>query len=177
MFITDTNRNKPHKYQQGGFKKVQDIYEDIYDEKTGHLVTKKTDANLFYEEIQEAKDSIYLPSILEKYKIDINKKALVEIDTNVVDMTTMPQDMTSMFAFMKNQEMKFDKFPVELKKQFNNSYYEFANQSKTGEAMEKINKYNEDIRTKKGIATESTNISEKEISTNAEPTNVQPSGN
>lgn len=151
MFLSDTNRNERHKYQQKGFKQVQDVYEDVYDEKTGKLVTKKTDVNLFYEEIQEAKDSIYLPSILEKYKIDINKKALVEIDANVVDMTEMPQDMQSMFIFMKNQEIKFGKMPSTLQEQFGGNYLGYLNKVKSGEAQQIIDKYNNDIKIKKGL--------------------------
>lgn len=173
MFLSDTNRNEPHKYQQKGFKKVQDVYEDIYDEKLGRNVTTKTDTNLFYDEIQETKDSVYLPSILEKYKIDINKKALVEVDTNVIDMTEMPTDMNSMYALMRNQEMKFQKLPAELKKQFDNNYFNFINQMKTGETQQKIDSYNKEIRTKKGLVEPQKEIKEeKEIADNGQFTSI-----
>ena len=173
MFLSDTNRNEPHKYQQKGFKKVQDVYEDIYDEKKGRMVTVKTDTNLFYDEIQETKDSVYLPSILEKYKIDINKKALVEVDTNVIDMTEMPTDMNSMYALMRNQEMKFMKLPAELKKQFDNNYFNFIEQMKTGETQQKIDSYNKEIRTKKGLVEPQKEIKEeKEITDNGQFTSI-----
>lgn len=176
-FITDTNRNDPHKYQQKGFKKVQEIYEDVYDEKSKRLVTKHTDNNLFYDEIQEAKDSTYLPSILERYKIDINKKALVEIDSNVVDMTEMPQDMTSMYILMRNQELKFNKLPAEVKKQFDNNYLTFLSEARTGEAQNKINQYNKEIKTKKGLNVEKNDESKKEIIKDGQPSNIQSSTN
>ena len=173
MFLSDTNRNEPHKYQQKGFKKIQDVYEDIYDEKKGRMVTVKTDTNLFYDEIQETKDSVYLPSILEKYKIDINKKALVEVDTNVIDMTEMPTDMNSMYALMRNQEMKFQKLPAELKKQFDNNYFNFIEQMKTGETQQKIDSYNKEIRTKKGLVEPQKEIKEeKEITDNGQFTSI-----
>ena len=173
MFLSDTNRNEPHKYQQRGFKKVQDVYEDIYDEKQGRNVTQKTDVDLFYDEIQETKDSVYLPSILEKYKIDINKKALVEVDTNVIDMTEMPTDMNSMYALMRNQEMKFQKLPAELKKQFDNNYFNFIEQMKTGETQQKIDSYNKEIRTKKGLVEPQKEIKEeKEITDNGQFTSI-----
>lgn len=145
------NRQEPRKYAQKKFPKTQDVYEDIFDEKEKRLITKKTDVNLFYDEIQEATESVYLPSILEKYKIDINKKALIEIDTNVMDVRDMPTDMLGMMSFITNQQLKFQKLPAELKKQFNNNYITFLEAGKTGQAQKMIEEYNKEIRIKKGL--------------------------
>lgn len=140
-FKSESNRPIPHQYAQNGFKKTIDIYEDLINKHNGKLETKQTDSEDFYEKIQSYKDSQLLESIIKRYEIDIDKKQVKEIQSDIVDMTQLPQSLTEAYSMLKQIENDFDSRPAVIKKAFNNNIGEYIAGIQNGELEKVLQKY------------------------------------
>ena len=145
QFRSELNRPKPHEYAQSGFKPYLDVYEDVINEKTGKMETIITDKVLVDEKIQEAKDSVSLESILNKYKIDLSKEVIKEISDDIVDMTVMPQDALEAYAMIDEARKNFEETTQDFKKEFNGNFGEYLAGFKNGKTQEIINKHNKNL--------------------------------
>lgn len=141
MYLSETNRPKPHQYAQGGFKKTIDKYEDLLNPKTGKIETKVTDTEDFYEKIQSHKDAQILESIIKRYEIDIDKNQVKEIEQDIVDMTAIPETMTEAYSMIKQVENEFDQRPAEIKKAFNNNVGEYVAGIQNGRLKQVVEEY------------------------------------
>ncbi len=117
-FKSLTNLHEPHKFAEGGFKETVDVYEDIINEKTGKVETKKTKEENFYEKIQEMKESQMLENIIKRYNIDLNENHITEIREEIVDMTQIPEDLIETYAMTKKLETMFNETTADIKNHF-----------------------------------------------------------
>lgn len=117
-FKSCINPHKQHQFAEGGFKKTVDVYEDIINSKTGKLETKKTKEEPFYEKIQEMKESQTLENIIKRYNIDLNEKHITEINQEIIDMTTLPEDLIETYAVTKNLETMYNETTADIKNHF-----------------------------------------------------------
>lgn len=151
-FRSEIDRPEPHKYAQGNFKKYMDQYEELIDKKTGKLKLEVTDKIPIDDQIQEHKSSVTLDSLLERYKIDLSKKAITEISNDIIDMTIMPQDALECYSLIHEAEQNFADTTKEFKSEFNNNFGEYLKGFSTGKTQEIINKYNKHIVNKQEIS-------------------------
>lgn len=117
-FKSFINPHEQHKFAEGGFKKTVDIYEDIVNERTGKLETKKTKEENFYEKIQAQKESQTLENIIKRYNIDLNEDHITEISAEIVDMTNLPQDLIETYALTKKLESMYHETTADIKNHF-----------------------------------------------------------
>lgn len=147
-FRSESNRPEQHEYAQGDFKTTIDIYEDLINKHNGKLETTKTDSEDFYEKIQSYKDGQLLESIIKRYEIDIDKKQVKEIESDIVDMTEVPTNLTEAYSMIKQIENDFDQRPAVIKKAFNNNIGEYINGIQSGELQKQLDKYQGTTKTK-----------------------------
>lgn len=117
-FKSLTNLHEPRKFAEGGFKKTINVYEDIINEKTGKLETKKTKEENFYEKIQAQKESQTLENIIKRYNIDLNENHITELNEEIVDMTNLPQDLIETYALTKKLENMYHETTADIKNHF-----------------------------------------------------------
>ena len=146
-FRSELNRPRPHQYAQGGFRLDMDQYEELIDKHTGKLVLELTDKIPFDDQIQEHKNSVCLDSLLERYKIDLSKKAITQISEDITDMTVMPQDALECYSMIHEAERNFEETTKEFKNEFNNNFGEYLKGFTTGKTQEVLNKYNKNLKT------------------------------
>lgn len=145
MFRSELNRPKPHMYAQGNFRKDMDQYEELIDKKTGKMVLEITDKIPFDEQIQEHKSSVTLDSLLERYKIDLSKKAITEISEDITDMTIMPQDALECYSMIHEAEKNFQDSTKEFKAEFNNNFGEYLKGFANGKTQQVVDKYSKKL--------------------------------
>ena len=144
-FRSELNRPTPHMYAQGGFRKDMDQYEELIDKRTGKMVLEITDKIPFDDQIQEHKSSVSLDSLLERYKIDLSKKAITEISEDITDMTVMPQDALECYSLIHEAEQNFKDTTKEFKAEFNNNFGEYLKGFSTGKTQQIVDKYNKKL--------------------------------
>ena len=140
-FRSELNRPKPHMYAQGNFRKDMDQYEELIDKHTGKMVLEITDKIAFDDQIQEHKSSVTLDSLLERYKIDLSKKAITEISEDITDMTIMPQDALECYSMIHEAEKNFQDSTKEFKAEFNNNFGEYLKGFANGKTQRVVDKY------------------------------------
>lgn len=118
MYFSETNRHSQHKFTENGFKKTIDIYEELINEKTGKMEFKKTGEEPFYQKMQEETEGQLLETIIERYKINLNDRKITQLNDELVDMTTMPQDLIETYALAHKLEQQFEKSTSEIKNHF-----------------------------------------------------------
>lgn len=141
MFRSELNRPRPHMYAQGNFRKDMDQYEELIDKHTGKMVLEITDKIPFDDQIQEHKSSVTLDSLLERYKIDLSKKAITEISEDITDMTIMPQDALECYSMIHEAEKNFQDSTKEFKAEFNNNFGEYLKGFANGKTQQVVDKY------------------------------------
>lgn len=151
MFRSEINRPKPHMYAQGNFSKVMDQYEELIDTKTGKLKLEITDKIPFDDQIQEHKSSVTLDSLLERYKIDLSKKAITEISEDITDMTVMPQDALECYSMIHEAQMNFENTTKEFKAEFNNNFGEYLKGFSNGKTQAVVDKYHKKLKTSETV--------------------------
>lgn len=117
-FNSMLNPHAREESQDTGFKETLDTYEDVINEKTGVLETKKTGEVNFYEKIQANKESYELENIIKRYSIDINKKSLTEVSEDIVDLTRVPTDLIDAYAMVNRLENLYADTTAEFKNHF-----------------------------------------------------------
>lgn len=145
IFRSELNRPTPHMYAQGGFRKDMDQYEELIDKHTGKMKLEITDKIPFDEQIQEHKSSVTLDSLLERYKIDLSKKAITEISEDIIDMTVMPQDALECYSLIHEAEQNFMDTTKEFKAEFNSNFGEYLKGFRTGKTQQIVDKYNKKL--------------------------------
>lgn len=145
MFRSELNRPKPHMYAQGKFRKDMDKYEELIDKKTGKTVLEITERIPFDDQIQEHKSSVTLDSLLERYKIDLSKKAITEISEDIADMTIMPQDALECYSMIHEAEKNFQDSTKEFKAEFNNNFGEYLKGFANGKTQQVVDKYHKKL--------------------------------
>ena len=147
MFRSELNRPVPHMYAQGNFRKDMDQYEELIDKHTGKMKLEITDKIPFDDQIQEHKSSVTLDSLLERYKIDLSKKAITEISEDITDMTVMPQDALECYSMIHEAERNFEETTKEFKAEFNNNFGEYLKGFSNGKTQAIVDKYNKKLKT------------------------------
>ena len=147
MFRSELNRPAQHMYAQGNFRKDMDQYEELIDKHTGKMKLEITDKIPFDDQIQEHKSSVTLDSLLERYKIDLSKKAITEISEDITDMTVMPQDALECYSMIHEAEKNFQDTTKEFKAEFNNNFGEYLKGFSNGKTQAVVDKYNKKLKT------------------------------
>lgn len=145
LFKSELNRPEPHKYVQSGFRTDMDKYEELIDKHTGKMVLEITEKIPFDDQIQEHKNTVSLDSLLERYKIDLSKKAITEISEDITDMTIMPQDALECYSLIHEAEKNFADTTKEFKAEFNNNFGEYLKGFSTGKTQQIVDKYHKKL--------------------------------
>lgn len=118
--------------------KIQPTFELKIDKETGKKELKKSGSTNIYEKIQAAKESTLIYNIIERYKQGY-EEVLTKTKGIYADITQMPTSLAEAQQRLIDAENYFNKMPLELRKEFNNSYTEFLASINNGN-IEKIAK-------------------------------------
>lgn len=141
MFYSDTRR--PKRITQPRCSKLEPVYEERLDTKTGKPYLKKIKEENIYEKIQCAAEGITLKEIIQRYQIDPSEsaKTLESVSGEIRDFTNMPDNILSALECSIQAKSVFDLAAPEIKNKFNNNYTEFLAAAASGKLTKVLNEY------------------------------------
>lgn len=136
--------NVPEKVKTESGTRYLNTYQEEIDKETGkkHLV-KSGETNI-YAMIQEDLEASKIENILQRVAMgDIN--ALNQRETLYVDSTNMPKTLMEAQNIVLKAKQEFEKMPLEVRKEFDNSAEKYISEMGTKEFNEKMAPYNKRI--------------------------------
>uniref|UniRef100_A0AAU8B673 Internal scaffolding protein n=1 Tax=Dulem virus 206 TaxID=3145683 RepID=A0AAU8B673_9VIRU len=98
-------------------------YKERYDE-NGHPYLVETGKVNVYEKIQSYRDECEIQSILSRYAA--GDQTVMNRPGYYIDTTVLPQSYSEYFNMVQEQREKFNKLPLEIRKQFDMSFERWA---------------------------------------------------
>lgn len=137
MYYTLDKRPKVRSSEPG------DKYLDIFQEE----ITKNGDKNLIaigkrniWDMIQKDKESTEIENILIAMK-NGDFSALRKEEPIYIDATTMPKNLMEAQNIVLKAKQEFEKFPIEVKREFDYSPEKYVSEMGTKESLEKLSPY------------------------------------
>lgn len=134
----------PEKKKTESGRRYLNTYQEEIDKETGkkHLV-KSGETNI-YAMIQEDLEQSKIENILQRAAMgDLN--ALNQRETVYVDATNMPKTLMDAQNMVLKAKQEFEKFPLDVRKEFDNSPEKYVSEMGTKEFNEKMAPYNKRI--------------------------------
>lgn len=126
---------RPERIYQPKCNRIEPIYQETIDKKTGKEILKKVDEVNVYEKIQAASEGSTLHELIQRYKINIDE-SLVEakklLDTEIKDYTKAPSSLMEAMEIINTSKSTFEGLSKDLKLKFNNSFSEFLAAANNG---------------------------------------------
>lgn len=134
----------PEKKKTESGRRYLNTYQEEIDKETGkkHLV-KSGETNI-YEMIQEDLEDSKIENILQRVALG-DLKALEQRETLYVDATNMPKTLMEAQNVVLKAKQEFEKLPLEVRKEFDNSAEKYISEMGTKEFTEKMAPYNKRI--------------------------------
>lgn len=141
MFYSDTYR--PKRVRQPKCSKLEPVYEERIDTKTGKPYLKKVKNENIYERIQTAAEGVTLKELIKRYNIDPSESAKhIESATGeILDYTNLPQNMLEALETSIQAKNIFELAAPEIKQKFNNNYTEFLAAASTGNLQKALKEF------------------------------------
>ena len=134
----------PKKKKSESGRKYLNTYQEEIDKETGkkHLI-KSGETNI-YAMIQEDLEASKIENILQRVALgDLN--ALNQKETLYVDATNMPKTLMEAQNIVLKAKQEFERLPLEVRKEFDNSAEKYVSEMGTKEFTEKMSPYNKRI--------------------------------
>lgn len=106
-----------------------------------------------YEEIQSHRDSVDINKILERCLNTGDFSVLNVMPSRFMDTTSMPKTLAEAHSMIKDAENYFNKLPVEIKNQYNNSFVEFVSDLGTNHFENVVKSFVESTKVKESEVT------------------------
>lgn len=134
----------PTKVKTTTGRRYLNTYQEEIDKETGkkHLV-KNGETNI-YSMIQEDLEGSKIENILQRAAMG-DLKALNQKETVYVDATNMPKNLMEAQNIVIKAKQEFEKMPLEVRKEFDNSAEKYISEMGTKEFNEKMAPYNKRI--------------------------------
>lgn len=132
------------KYCPAG-SKFLNVYQEQINKKTGRKELVKTGETNIYEMIQQELEPTKIENIIHKLAMG-DLSVLKQADITYVDATEMPSTLMEFQNIVVKAKQEFDKFPEEVRKEFNNSAEQYVSEMGTDDFYKKMAPYNEKVR-------------------------------
>lgn len=124
--------------------RYETLYQEEIDEKTGKLHLVKSGKKDIYKMIQEDAEDSKMINIIHKLALK-DYSVLREAKLTYVDESEFPHSLMEAQNIVVKAKQEFEKFPIEVKKLFNNSAEQYVSEIGTKEFMEKMTPYNNEL--------------------------------
>lgn len=122
-FLKKNNRgDHPETFVSVSGEKVIPKYQGKVDKVSGQIELVEVGIDPWYERIQSYKDMCDVNRIVARYmngEVDI----LNQVQGVYADVSAAPSDLASAYRLVKEQELVFDRLPIEVKEKFQNNPY------------------------------------------------------
>lgn len=138
----------PHKrYHCTAGSKYENTYQEEIDKKSGKKVLVKTGETCIYDMIQEDLEASKIENIIHKLAMG-DLSVLREAKLTYVDAEDFPKNLMEAQNIVVKAKEEFDKFPAEVRKEFNNSPEQYVSEMGTAEFDKKMAPFNDEIAKK-----------------------------
>lgn len=125
--------------------KLLNVYQEQINKKSGKKELVKTGETNIYEMIQQELEQTKIETIIHKLAMG-DLSVLKQADITYVDATEMPTTLMEFQNIVVKAKQEFDKFPEEVRKEFNNSAEKYVSEMGTEDFYKKMAPYNEKVR-------------------------------
>lgn len=125
--------------------KFLNIYQEEISKKTGKKELVKTGETDMYKMIQQDLEQSKIEYIIHKLAIG-DLSVLKQADITYVDATEMPKTLMEMQNIVVKAKEEFNKFPAEVRKEFNNSPEQYVSEMGTDDFYKKMAPYNDKVK-------------------------------
>lgn len=125
----------------------ENTYQEQIDKKTGRKVLVKTGKTCIYDRIQEDLEASKIENIIHKLAMG-DLSVLKQAQITYADADEFPKDLREAQDIVIRAKAEFNKFPAEVRKEFNNSPEQYVSEMGSDKFIKKMAPYNEMISKK-----------------------------
>lgn len=125
----------------------ENVYQEEIDKKSGKKILVKTGETCVYDMIQEDLEASKIENIIHKLAMG-DLSVLKEAKLTYADADDFPKTLMEAQNIVVKAKSEFDKFPEEVRKEFNNSPEQYVSEMGTDEFIKKMAPYNDEIAKK-----------------------------
>lgn len=126
----------------------ENTYQEQIDKKTGRKILVKVGKTCVYDKIQEDLEPSKIENIIHKLAMG-DYSVLREAQLTYADADDFPKDLREAQDIVIKAKEEFNKFPAEVRKEFNNSPEQYVSEMGTEKFIDKLAPYNDMIAKKK----------------------------
>lgn len=137
---------RKHYYCSAG-SRYENTYQEEIDKKSGKKILVKTGETCVYDMIQEDLEASKIENIIHKLAMG-DLSVLKQAELTYCDADDFPKNLMEAQNIVVKAKAEFDKFPAEVKKEFNNSPEQYVSEMGTDDFIKKMSPYNNEIAKK-----------------------------
>lgn len=141
------------RYHCSSGSRYENTYQEEIDKKTGKKILVKTGKTCVYDMIQADLESSKIENIIHKLAMG-DLSVLKQAELTYADADDFPKNLMEAQNIVVKAKAEFDKFPPEVKKEFNNSPEQYVSEMGTDLFMKKMSPFNDEIAKKQKAAAE-----------------------
>lgn len=145
VFRTKLDEHKRYYCTSGS--QYENDYQEQIDKKSGQTKLVKIGKHSVYDIIQQDLESTKIENILHKLAMG-DYSVLKQAELTYVDEKDFPKNLMEAQNIVIKAKQEFDRFPVEVKKLFNNSPEQYVSEIGTDEFIKKLSPFNDEIAKK-----------------------------
>lgn len=147
MFDVKTKFTPHKRYHCNAGSRYENTYQEEIDKKSGKKVLVKVGETCVYDMIQADLEQSKIENIIHKLAMG-DLSVLREAELTYVDADDFPKNLMEAQNIVVKAKAEFDKFPPEVKKEFNNSAEQYVSEMGTEEFIKKMSPFNDEIAKK-----------------------------
>lgn len=147
MFDIKTKFSKHKRYHCNSGSRYENTYQEQIDKKSGKKILVKVGETCVYDMIQADLEQSKIENIIHKLAMG-DLSVLREASLTYVDADEFPKTLMDAQNIVVKAKAEFDKFPPEVKKEFNNSAEQYVSEMGTDEFIKKMAPFNDEIAKK-----------------------------
>lgn len=147
MFDVKTKFSERKRYHCSSGSRYENTYQEEIDKKSGRKVLVKTGQTCVYDMIQEDLEASKIENIIHKLAMG-DYSVLQEAKLTYVDADDYPKTLMEAQNIVVKAKQEFEKFPPEVKKEFNNSAEQYVSEMGSEEFIKKMSPYNNELAKK-----------------------------
>lgn len=144
MFDVKTKFSEHKRYHCNPGSRYENTYQEEIDKKSGKKILVKVGETCVYDMIQADLEQSKIENIIHKLAMG-DLSVLKEAQLTYVDASDFPKNLMEAQNIVVKAKAEFDKFPAEVKKEFNNSAEQYVSEMGTDEFLKKMSPFNDDI--------------------------------
>lgn len=147
MSDVKTKFSNHKRYHCTSGSEYENTYQEQIDKKSGKKILVKVGETHVYAMIQEDLESSKIENIIHKLAMG-DLSVLRQAQLTYVDAEEFPHSLMEAQNIVVKAKEEFDKFPADVKKEFNNSPEQYVSEMGTDEFIKKMAPFNDEIAKK-----------------------------